>query len=62
VDTDNKDASTVLGTGGLDFAKILKAGSEKGMKYFIVEQERYDGTTPLAAAKANAAYMKSLKI
>jgi sugar phosphate isomerase/epimerase len=62
VSTADKDASTVLGTGGLHFASILKGGSEKGMKYFFVEQERYDGTTPLAAVEANAAYMKSLKI
>lgn len=56
------DASTVLGTGGLDFPQILKAGADKGMKYFIVEQERYEGTTPLKAVEANAAYMKSLKV
>lgn len=56
------DASTVLGTGALDFSTVLKAGADKGMKYFIVEQERYDGTTPLKAVEANAAYMKSLKV
>lgn len=58
----DKDASVVLGTGSLNYSKILKEGSKRGMKYFIVEQERYDGTTPLAAAQADAAYMKSLKI
>jgi hypothetical protein len=32
------------------------------MEYFIVEQEQYEGTTPLAAAKDDAEYMKRLKI
>ncbi|MDB5205057.1 MAG: sugar phosphate isomerase/epimerase [Flavisolibacter sp.] len=56
------DASVVLGTGSIDFAPILKAGSEHGMQYFIVEQEAYNGTTPLAAAKEDAVYMKNLKV
>jgi hypothetical protein len=30
------------------------------MEYFIVEQERYDNTTPLEAAKADALYMEKL--
>jgi sugar phosphate isomerase/epimerase len=58
---EDTNASTVLGTGSINFPQILKEASQKGMKYFIVEQERYDGTTPLAAAEADAAYMKSLK-
>jgi hypothetical protein len=29
------------------------------MKYFIVEQEKYENTTPLQAAKADADYMKN---
>ena len=56
------NASVVLGTGSINFAQILSAAKEKGMKYFIVEQERYDNTTPLAAVEANAAYMKNLKL
>ena len=28
------------------------------MEYYIVEQEKYAGTTPLKAVEANAAYMK----
>jgi sugar phosphate isomerase/epimerase len=55
-------ASTVPGTGSIDFSKILSVGKKQGMAYFIVEQERYDGTTPLKAAQAGAAYMKSLKL
>jgi sugar phosphate isomerase/epimerase len=55
-----RDASVVLGTGGIDFKSILKEAQKKGMRYFIVEQELYEGTTPLEAARADAAYMKGL--
>jgi sugar phosphate isomerase/epimerase len=54
----DKEASVNLGTGHIDFKKILKDAKQKGMNYFIVEQEKYEGTTPLEAAKADAAYMK----
>lgn len=57
----DKDASVVVGTGGINFSSVLKTAAEKGMKYFIVEQEAYEGTTPLAAVKANADYMKSFR-
>lgn len=55
-------ASCVLGEGSIDFPSILKTAGEQGMEYFFVEQERYDGTTPLKAAEADAAYMKKLKL
>ena len=54
--------SVVLGTGTIDFPKILKEGYKKGVQHFIVEQEAYTGTTPLAAAKADAEYMKKFKV
>ncbi len=57
-----KNASVILGTGEINFTEILKTASQKGMSYFIVEQEKYENTTPLDAAKADAAYMKNLKI
>lgn len=56
-----EDASTVVGTGSIDFKKILDVAEDKGMQYYIVEQERYDNTTPLLAVKQNAEYMKNLK-
>jgi sugar phosphate isomerase/epimerase len=55
-------ASCVLGEGSIDYPTILKEAKTLGMEYFIVEQERYDGTTPLKAAEADAAYMKKLKV
>ncbi len=54
--------STILGTGTIDFPRILKLAKENGMKYFIVEQEAYTGTTPMDAVKENASYMKGLRI
>ena len=57
-----KDASVVVGTGSIDYAKILKTAKKQGMEYYIVEQEKWEGTTPMQAAQADAAYMKTLSI
>jgi sugar phosphate isomerase/epimerase len=54
--------STVLGTGTIDFAALLPLAKEDGMKYFIVEQEAYTGTTPMDAVRDNALYMKGLSL
>lgn len=56
-----KDVSVDLGTGSIDFEKILKEAKKKGMQYYIVEQEAYEGTTPVAAAKADAEYLKKIR-
>lgn len=53
--------SCTLGQGSIDYARILKTAKETGMQYYIVEQEKYAGTTPLQAVKDDAAYMKKLK-
>jgi sugar phosphate isomerase/epimerase len=55
------DATVTLGTGMIDYGPLLRVARENGMEYFIVEQEQYEGTTPLDSAKDNALYMKSLK-
>lgn len=51
-----------LGTGTINYPAILKETAKQGMKYFIVEQEQYEGTSPLKAAKDDADYMKKLKV
>ncbi len=56
-----QDASTDLGTGSIDYPKILGVAEKMGMEYYIVEQERYDNSTPLESAKVDAEYMKTLK-
>lgn len=60
--TDEREATCTLGTGVIDFQSIINAGKQNGMEYFIVEQERYDGTTPLASVEANAKYMNKLTL
>ncbi|HEX7906314.1 MAG TPA: sugar phosphate isomerase/epimerase [Chitinophagaceae bacterium] len=60
--TDNGKNSVNVGTGNIDWRKVLKTAKATGMEYFIVEQEAYAGTTPLKAAEADAAFMKKLKI
>lgn len=56
------DASVDLGTGSIDFSKILKVASSKGVQYYIVEQEHWDNSTPMKSAQVDAAYMKKFKI
>jgi sugar phosphate isomerase/epimerase len=56
-----EDASCILGEGSIDFAKIIKTAKDNGMQYYIVEQERYDNTTEMDCAKADAAYLKTFK-
>ena len=59
--TEAADTCT-LGEGSIDYPTILKTAKENGMEYYIVEQEKYAGTTPLKAVEAKAAYMKNIKI
>ena len=54
--------STLLGTGSINYPEILSVAKENGMKYFIVEQEAYTGTTPMDAVRENALYMSALNI
>ena len=56
--TTEKDASCILGEGSIDFPKIIKTAKANGMQYYIVEQERYDNTTEMDCAKADADYLK----
>lgn len=61
VEDDGKN-SCDLGTGTIDFPRILKTAKDTGMQYYIVEQEAYPSGTPLEAVKTDAAYMKTLQI
>lgn len=56
------NASTILGQGSIDYPTILKWARKCGMEYFIVEQEKYAGSTPLDSAEKDAAYMKQISI
>lgn len=52
-------ASTRLGQGTIDFSALL-TGQYPGIEWLIVEQEQFGGDSPLEAARANAAYMRSV--
>jgi len=58
---DERTASCDLGTGIIDFPKILKVAEDNGMEYFIMEQERYDNSTPMKSAEAGAKYLSKIK-
>jgi sugar phosphate isomerase/epimerase len=57
----DREASVVIGTGSINYASILKTAEQNGMRHFMVEQEAYEGTTPLAAVRSNAEYLKNLR-
>lgn len=59
-DPNNQDASCDLGKGSIDYGKILQVAKKKGVYYYIVEQEKYTGSTPVKSAKACADYMNKL--
>jgi sugar phosphate isomerase/epimerase len=60
--TEKGHESVHLGKGTIDFKSILKAGKKEGLKYYIVEQEAFTGTTPLQSADIDAQYMKKISI
>jgi sugar phosphate isomerase/epimerase len=53
-----REASVNVGEGSIDFKSVLKVAKETGVEYYIVEQEKYENSTPLLAAKADADYLK----
>ncbi|MEP6682541.1 MAG: sugar phosphate isomerase/epimerase [Parafilimonas sp.] len=57
-----EDASCTLGEGSINYPAMVKDLKANGMEYFIVEQERYDNTTEMDSAKADAKYMSMLPI
>lgn len=55
-----KFASCTLGEGSIDYASLIKTAKLQGMRYLIVEQEKYEGTTPLKSSEDNARYMNKM--
>ena len=50
-----------VGTGSIDFRRILAEKDRAGMKYYIVEQDRtYDGMEPMEAISISLENLKSL--
>jgi len=54
------DASCIVGEGQLNWEPLLHHAKNRGVRYFIVEQERFDNSTPLVSAEADAKYLKPL--
>ena len=52
--------SCILGKGTIDFKNILNVGAQNGLKFHIIEQEAYTGTTELDCAKENAIALNNL--
>lgn len=61
ISKDPKPAQGTLANGMLNFQNILNVARKSGMKYYLVEQEEYAGTS-LEAMADNAKYMSSLRI
>ncbi len=53
-----KDETVIGGSGTMDFEKLFAEGEKSGMKYFIVEVERYD-TTPMEDVKKSFEYLNN---
>lgn len=57
--SNEKYESTVLGKGIAQIKDVLSLGIEGGVKYMIVEQEAYQGKSPIDCAKEDFDTMKS---
>jgi sugar phosphate isomerase/epimerase len=55
-----REAGCTLGTGGIDYPRIILEAKTAGMHYFIVEQEKYENTTPIQCVEDNSKYMSKL--
>ena len=56
---DEKYESAVLGTGIVNVKEVIDIGRKSGgTKHFIIEQESYQGKTPMECMKENMAVMK----
>jgi sugar phosphate isomerase/epimerase len=58
-DNSGKVTQKDLGQGSIDFVTILGAAKKVGVKYYLVEQEQYPGTS-IDSIKVDADWMKKL--
>jgi sugar phosphate isomerase/epimerase len=61
-DPKEEDASCDLGTGSIDFTRVLHTASLNGMKHYIMEQEKYENSTPLRSAESGANFLKKIRV
>lgn len=60
-DNNGKVSQKDLGLGSVDFATILATAKKVGVKYYIVEQEEYPGSS-IESMKVDAEWMKKISI
>jgi sugar phosphate isomerase/epimerase len=58
MDKGNHEINTEIGSGTIDFVKILAQAKQAGVKHFIVEQENYTNIDPYVSIKQSAKYIK----
>ncbi len=56
------ESASDLAQGVINYPHLLKVALNNGIKYFFVEQSRYDHETPLQSAAINAKFMKNLHL
>jgi len=54
------DASCDLGTGSINWEPLLHHAKTKGVRYYIVEQERFDNSTAMQSAEVDAKFLKPI--
>ena len=60
-DMDQQGRFAPVGTGTIDFARLLEKSEVAGMKYYIVEQDQtFDGMTPMEAVRISHEGLKEL--
>jgi sugar phosphate isomerase/epimerase len=57
-EADEKYESTILGEGIVNTKQVCDTGRKTGTKYFIIEQESYQGKDPFDCCKTDLAIMK----
>lgn len=57
---DDKHQMASIGSGSMDFVKILKTAKEVGVEYALVEQDNCNGENPFECLKKSLEYIKSL--
>lgn len=58
MDKTHNNLNTEIGSGTIDFVKILAHAKQGGVKHFIVEQENYTNIDPYVSIAQSAKYIK----
>ena len=54
--------TTELGRGKVDWQRIFAAADPRYLEHYFVEQENFDGSSPLESARINCDYLRTLMI